>query len=72
MSCPTCKNKILEPYELNGIEYCSPNCAYNEDGKDFWGTSFFEQFKKHNNEENRVLNRIIEDKRLSRKIIFKI
>ena len=31
MSCPTCKNKILEPYELNGIEYCSPNCAYNRD-----------------------------------------
>ena len=31
MTCPTCKNKILEPYELNGIEYCSPNCAYNRD-----------------------------------------
>lgn len=31
MTCPTCKNKISDTYELNGIEYCCTNCAYNRD-----------------------------------------
>lgn len=49
MTCPTCKNKILDSYELNGVEYCCPNCAYNRG----------------------VLKQIIENKRLSSKILFK-
>lgn len=70
MTCPTCKKKIHDPYELEGIEYCCPNCAYNRDEKDFWYSSFYEKFKKHDDEERRILNQIIENKRLSSNVLF--
>ncbi len=31
MTCPKCKNKMSDSYELNGVKYCCPNCAYNRD-----------------------------------------
>lgn len=61
MTCPTCKNKILDPYELNGVEYCCPNCAYNRDEK-FRATSRYEELEKTYDKATELLSKIDENK----------